>query len=430
MTPAIAMSRSSPRGDAATGRTDRLRPVRSVGVEEELLLVDAITMQPVPVAGPIMRNLPAGADVRIGPCLAFEAKQEQIEVVSPPQRTFGDVLETIRRGRSDADAAAQEVGARAVALATGTFDVTSHLVPAPRYRRMQEAFGITMHEQLTCGLHVHVSVDSDDEGVGILDRIRPWLPVLLALSTNSPFHHGTDTGFASFRYQAWNRWPSAGAYDLFGSASAYFESRTAMLHAGVPLDAGMIYFDARLSDHVPTVEIRIADVCLRAEESAALALLIRALVSTAADEWSHGVPPDPVSAALLRLASWRASKSGLAGVLLDPRTHAPVPAADAVRGLLHHVRQHFADGAEERFVTDVVAGIIARGTGAARQREALSRAGSLHDVVAAAVEETTHEVDATATRSSLPGDVRAGHGCDAGRSSEGAPHEHSDTGIR
>ncbi|MEV7610001.1 glutamate--cysteine ligase [Microbacterium sp. NPDC089320] len=426
------MSRSSPPRDAQTGLADPARPVRTVGVEEELLLVDADTMRPVPVAGAIMRN-PAsatGADGGMGPLLAFEVKQEQIEVVSPPRCTLGEVLATIRQGRRDADVAARQVGARAVALATGVVPLTSHLVAAPRYRRIQQEFGITMEEQLTCGLHVHVCVDSDDEGVGILDRIRPWLAVLLALSANSPFQHGVDTGFASYRYQAWSRWPSAGAYDVFGTAAAYLANRDAMLQTGVSLDAGMIYSDARLSDHAPTVETRISDVCLRAEESAALAVLIRALVCTAADEWAAGVPPDPVPAALLRLASWRASKSGLTGVLLDPRTHTPVPAADAVMTLLDHARGHFADEVEERFVADVIATLLAQGTGAARQREVLAGGGSYVDVIAAAVEETTRVVDATATRSSLPGDVRAGDGCDAGHPSEGAPHDHSDTGIR
>jgi carboxylate-amine ligase len=384
------MSPSSPQRDTPIRPGLPYRPVRTVGVEEELLLVDDHTMHPVPVADLILQNLQStgGVDRDYGPSLEFEIKQEQIEVVSPPHETLDELLGTIQEGRRIADAAARGVGARAVALAMSTLPFDSHVVQAPRYRRMQDHFGITTREQLTCGLHVHVSVDSDEEGVGVLDRIRPWLPVLLALSTNSPYLRGADTGFASYRYQAWNRWPSAGAYDVFGSAGVYLAQVDALLKTGVSLDLGMIYFDARLSHRAPTVETRIADVCLRPEESAAVAVVTRALICTAAAEWAAKVPADPVAASILRLASWRASKSGLAGTLLDPRTHTPVPAAVAVQALLNHVRTNFVDVAEELFVTDAVNLILAKGTGAARQREVLAGGGTCADVVAAAVDET------------------------------------------
>ena len=393
------MSPSSKRRDGSPRSGDPARPPRTVGIEEELLLVDARTLAPVPVAGRIVRA--AAADDRdplLFPALEFEAKQEQIEVVSPPLTTVEEIVATVRRGREAADAAARTVGARAVALATGTVAFESHLAPVPRYRRMQERFGITMTEQFTCGLHVHVAIRSADEGVAVLDRIRPWLPVLLAISANSPLLQGVDTGYASYRYQAWSRWPSAGAYEVFGSAGAYDGATEAMLNTGVSLDAGMIYSDARLSRHAPTVETRIMDVCLRAEESAALAVITRALVSTAAEQWRGGVPADPVPTALLRLASWRASRSGLDDVLLDPRTHVPVPAAAAVRALLDHVRGRFADEAEERFALDVVQQVLIGGTGAARQRGVLAAGGSREDLIAAAARETTAAPPATSER--------------------------------
>ena len=195
--------------------------------------------------------------------LEFEVKREQIEVVSPPLFTLDELAATIIEGRRAADRAARRVGARAVALATATVRCEPHAVPTPRYDRMRERFGLTLDEQLTCGFHVHVGIESVDEGVAVLDRIRPWLPVLLALSANSPFWQGEDTHFASYRYQAWGRWPTAGPYDRFGSAEGYAAAVEAILDTEVSLDAGMIYFDARLSAHAPTVEVRIADVCFR-----------------------------------------------------------------------------------------------------------------------------------------------------------------------
>ncbi|OSP00020.1 glutamate--cysteine ligase [Microbacterium sp. LEMMJ01] len=383
------MSPSSKRREGSRSSGGPARPPRTVGIEEELLLVDARTLIPVPVAGRIVRAAATADGDSVGPALEFEVKQEQIEVVSPPLTTVEEIVATVRRGRAAADTAARTVGARAVALATGTVPFESHLAPVLRYRRMQERFGLTMTEQLTCGLHVHVAVESAEEGVGVLDRIRPWLPVLLAISANSPLFQGIDTGFASYRYQAWSRWPSAGAYEVFGSAAAYDAAAEAMLRTGVSLDAGMIYSDARLSRHAPTVETRIMDVCLRAEESAALAVITRALVDSSADRWRAGEHADPVPAALLRLASWRASKSGLDDVLLHPRTLLPVPAAAAVHALLAHVRAHFVDDAEERFAVGVVQEVLAGGTGAARQRAVLAAGGSREDVIAAAARETT-----------------------------------------
>jgi carboxylate-amine ligase len=366
------------------------RPVRTVGVEEELLLVDAVTLHPTPAAGAIMQKLEIAGPMPGGTrsLLELEAKQEQIEVVSPPRETVEELFSTILEGRRQADSAARAVGARAVALGTGTLPCEPHLVSAPRYNRMQERFGLTMDEQLTCGFHVHVAVDSDDEGVGVLDRIRPWLPVLLALSANSPYWRGTDTGFASYRYQAWSRWPCVGSYDLVGSVAAYTARLESILDTEVSFDTGMLYFDARLSQHAPTVETRIADVCLRPAEAAVLAVLIRALVDTAASDWAAGVPADPVPTALLRLASWRASKSGVGDTLLDPRTSKPVPASSAVRALLEHVGGHFAGMEEQRLVRDGVEAILRNGSGAMRQRAVLAERGDCCEVVAAAAEET------------------------------------------
>src|SRR6476661_1467462 len=153
-----------------------------------------------------------------------------------------------------------------------------------------DRYELTARERLTCGCHVHVSVESDEEGVGVLDRIRVWLPSLLALSANSPFWNGQDSGYASYRSQAFARWPSWGPADRYGSAEAYHRLVRRMVLSSVILDPGMVYFDARLSQHYPTVEIRAADVCFTVEEAIVGAALCRGLVETAALEWAAGMP--------------------------------------------------------------------------------------------------------------------------------------------
>lgn len=354
-------------------------PPRRIGVEEELLLVDAITGCPVPVADEILAGRPAVGGAPHGVTLEHEVKHEQIEAVSPPVVTHDEVLACLVAGRALADDAARSRGARAAASASSVLACDPHPVEVDRYDRMRERFGATFDEQLTCGFHVHVEVRSPEEGIGVLDRIRPWLPVLLALSANSPFWQGRDTGYASYRYQAWGRWPSAGPYDVVGSPDAYARGVRELLDTDVPLDVGMVYFDARLSDHVPTVEIRIADVCLHPEDAAALAVLIRALVETAASEWSSRIPPDPVSTAVLRAASWRASRYGVDGMLVSPVSRALVSGNQAVQELVSHVSAAFTDSAEAECVTGQLNEILRRGTGAREQRQAAE--GGLREAI-------------------------------------------------
>jgi carboxylate-amine ligase len=318
----------------------------------------------------------------------LEVKQEQLEVVGPVCSTLQQLAEGIRQGRAMADTAARAVGARAVALATSPLACTSTLVPERRYLKMAARFHLTLREQLTCGFHVHVGVASGEEGVAVLDRIRRWLPILLALSANSPFWQGTNSGYASYRYQAWSRWPTAGPCETFGSLREYRRQVETLLASGVVLDEGMVYFDARLSRSHPTVEVRIADVCLEAAHAAVIAAVVRALVERSAQEWRAGAPAPRVSAAQLRLASWMASEAGVEGNLQHPLLYVPCPATEAVQALLKHIRPALVGSGDEEQVRLGLANILAFGTGSHRQREAMVNTQSLTAVVMDAVERT------------------------------------------
>ncbi|NKX54118.1 glutamate--cysteine ligase [Arthrobacter mobilis] len=360
---------------------------RTFGVEEEFLLVDERTARPVAVAESSLARTGAGGN-SAGCTLTLELKQEQLEAVSPVCSTLDELVAAVSGGRARADEAARAAGARAVALGTSVGRHATHTVPSPRYLDMAQRFGLTLKEQLTCGLHIHVGVASPEEGVAVLDRIRIWLPVLLALSANSPFWQGKDSGYESFRYQAWNRWPSAGPCEVFGSAAAYRAHIESMLAAGVLLDEGMVYFDARLSQNHPTVEVRIGDVCLEASDTAALAAVVRALVETAARQWRAGLPVPKASAAQLRLAGWQASRSGVEGQLVHPLLLTPCTAAEAVEALLKHIRPVLLDSGDEEQVRLGLARVLSRGTGSRRQREVMMATGSRKAVVLDAIEHT------------------------------------------
>ncbi|MDQ0674054.1 carboxylate-amine ligase [Pseudarthrobacter siccitolerans] len=367
------------------GRRDTEGALRTFGVEEELLLVDPGTGEAVPVAGALWDLYVRPMDSASGPVLTAEFQQEMIEVVTPPHATMAALEADIIRGRAIADRAAQDVGVRVAALATSPLPADPHPVQLRRFMAMTEEYGLTAREQLTCGCHIHVSVESAEEAVGVLDRIRIWLPVLIALSANSPFWHGKETGYASYRSQVWNRWPSAGPLEILGSPDAYHQLVHDMISTGVALDEGMIYFDARLSRHYPTVEVRIADVCLRPENTVLLAGIVRGLVETAAREWRDGIEPVAVPAALLRLAGWKASRWGLRGELLDPLTSRPSSALAVVNTLLNHIRPALEDSGDLDRVEALIDDLLAAGTGAVRQLEVLHRTGELQDVVADAI---------------------------------------------
>lgn len=329
--------------------------MRTVGVEEEFLLVDE-------AGAPV--GLAQGA---AGGGVQLELKEEMLETGTDPCLTLVELDADVRKQRQVAASAAEAAGARLAALATSPLPATSSVTAAFRYRRIAAEYGLTAREQLTCGCHVHVQVADDEEGVAVLDRIGPWLPILLAMSSNSPFWNGVDSGYASYRSQVWQRWPTAGPTGTFGSAVAYHQVVDALVAIGSALDRAMVYFDARLSERYPTLEIRVADVCLRAEDTVLLGALARALVETAAREAADGVPVPDVRPEVLRGAGWRAGRAGLRGPLVHPERFTQVPAAEAVGALIDHVRPVLAEAGEEATVAAAWQRLLARGSGAEEQ---------------------------------------------------------------
>lgn len=357
--------------------------MRTVGVEEELLLVSAATGRPVSVAGDVLRRVQkAGRDKRGGGALDHEFKQQQVETASAPQRSMSDLHQDVTSWRSTAIDAARGVDALVIASGTSPIRADSVLMPDARYAQIADLVAQTARDQLACACHVHVAVESDEEGIGVLDRIRDWLHILVAISANSPFWQGADSGYASYRSEVIRRWPTAVIPEVFGSVDAYRSLVSAMKDTRVMLDDGMVYFDARLSHHYPTVEIRVADVCPDVHDTVLIAALCRGLVDSAARDWSAGVPPLSTTASVLRLAGWQAARFGLSGDLLDPHTMKPAPAAAVVSALIEHVRAALAANGDEDFVEEQVGSVLERGNGADRQRAVLKRTGQLTEVVA------------------------------------------------
>jgi glutamate---cysteine ligase / carboxylate-amine ligase len=362
--------------------------VRKIGVEEELILVDPATGELTGVSQRAVRAHEADSDqVTVGVRADGDESQveeelflQQIEVSTSPVESVTDLMREIRRGRKAVATAAEAAGAAAVAVPTPVLvDPQEDVTPKPRYQRIYDEFGEISRQSLACAMHVHVDVSSEDEAVAVIDRIRPWLPVLTAVSANSPYWRGRDTGYASWRTQTWTRWPSNGARESFGDVETYRWTTQKMIDWGAAFDPAMVYFDVRLSEKYPTVEVRVADVCTEVEDAALVAALARALVATAADE-DHG-DGSPWRGDLLRVAAWRASRYGLSGQLVHPETFELAPARHVVDALAEHVGESLDQAGDREFVADTFEQVLSRGTGAGRQRAIFEATGELRAVV-------------------------------------------------
>jgi carboxylate-amine ligase len=364
--------------------------VRTVGVEEELLLVDPTTWRVTAVAQQVLGLEPEAershGDGQDGePDIEAELHQHQLEVATAPVTDLGDLRHALVERRRAAQQAAERAGVLAVATPTPLLpNPSGRLTPRPRYRRIGQEFGEITAEAFVCGMHVHVSVADDEEAVAVVDRTQPWLPVLLALSANSPYWNGSDSGYASWRSHVWARWPTGGAHEAFGSVEEYRRVSETLQEWGAALDEGMLYYDVRLARDLPTVEVRVADVCTEVDEAVLLTALARALVMTVADEHRSGspAPEGPWRADLLRAAHWRASRDGVAGELVHPVNRRTAPAAEVAAALVGRVSDALDETGDRALVDALLPRLLADRGGAGRQRAVAGGDDDLGPVVA------------------------------------------------
>ncbi|WP_411104082.1 glutamate--cysteine ligase [Streptomyces sp. cmx-4-9] len=347
----------------------------TVGVEEEYLLVDPVTGLPVPLVEDVRRTAGLGPIAERDE-VQDELLQAQIEVATPVCSSLEEVGGHLLRLRHAVAAAAEASGCRIAATGAAPLRGTDPVpvTPTARYLRMEGEAKQLVDEHLISGMHVHVAVPDRETGVAVLNRIRPWLPTLLAMSANSPLWDGLDTGFASWRTIVFSRWPVSGPPPHFTGAVDYEERLDALVASEVIADRGQVYWQARLSDRYPTVEVRCMDVQLRADDAVMLAGIVRALVTTAITEEKAGVPQVPCAPELVQASTWHAARYGLNGTLVDPGGLAR-SSGDVLCALLHHLTPALEDSGDLRQVSGLVHRLLQEGTPADRQRRALAEDG-------------------------------------------------------
>jgi YbdK family carboxylate-amine ligase len=354
------------------------------GVEEEFHLVDPatyrLTRSPA-LAQAVMRQ-------ESGPHLHAEITTTQVESATGVCTSLSQVRAELVTTRAEAAGAAARAGVRILAASTHPFDSWQQqdITPAPRYQAMVERWAGLAQQQDICGCHVHVGVPDLGTAVAVMDRARPYLPVLLAMTGSSPFHDGVDTGHHSYRTMWWSRWPTTGPPEYFGSAERFHEVVAGMVTSGVIADSSHLYWDVRPSSHLPTLEFRLADVCTEVDDVVLHAALVRSLVRVLADRTDPCPRPRPE---LLRAARWRAARHGLDDRLFDPVRGDLVPARVAVRRLLTELREDLRDHDEWDVVVEMVERLFERGTSSSRQRRTWLRTGDWREVAARIVREGT-----------------------------------------
>lgn len=335
------------------------------GVEEEFLLLDpggAVA----PVADDVVRL--AGPDSGLVP----EYRPYQVETNTAVCTRLDELRGELVRLRRLAASSAERAGA--LLAASGAPPLPGGAMYAitggDRYRELARRYPDATTTVGTCACHVHVGVPDRDLAAEVLGRLRPWLPALLALSVNSPFTAGADSGWSSTRYRAQLRWPTFRPPGAWRNASGYDLAVNEMIASGAALDPAGVSFLARLSARYPTIEVRIADACLDVEDAVLLAGVVRALVSSLLEDSMLRLRPVSVAQPRLDARLVAAARHGIGPSNLVSRLLAKITPALTASGDLDEIR-----GLLTRLHRD--------GTGAQRQRAWWARSAGPRAFVAA-----------------------------------------------
>ncbi|MEP6940541.1 MAG: carboxylate-amine ligase [Rudaea sp.] len=285
------------------------------GIEEEFFLIDRRTRHAAPR---VPKLFVKACQSRLGDSVAFELQQTQIEIVSPVFSDSAVALAEMTRLRAGVAEVAGAMGLGIIAAGThplAQWRRQQH-TDKPRYARLIRDFQMIGRRDVVCGMHVHVAVPYGDR-VEVMNRMMPWLPLILALSTSAPFWSLKRTGLMSYRQSAIDEWPRAGIPDFFEDEADYNAFVAILVRAHAMQDASELWWAIRPSPSYPTLELRIADSCTRVEDSIAIALLYRCLVSTHLRSPNLGARRSTATRRLIDENRWRAQRHGLAAEFID-----------------------------------------------------------------------------------------------------------------
>jgi carboxylate-amine ligase len=353
----------------------------TVGIEEEFALLDAGDLGLTARFDELRDG--AADDPVLSPSIAGELISSEIEIRSGRGEDLAAAIAAQRERRRRLFALAD---GRGVALgATGTHPWSDyreqHIIQTDHYRRVEDGLKYVAWRNNTFSMHVHVGIQGADRAVLVCDRLRPVLPLLLAISANSPFLDGRDSGLHSARTQTFTKsFPRCGVPDAFGSWDAFAQYIEFLVRTRSIVEYTQVWWSVRPHFSFGTVEVRICDAQATAAESEGLAALILACVAQAARDLDAGVPHQDLPGRLIEENVWRAIRYGLDGELLDLSRGEPYPASETVERLLSWCAPACAELGIEVALPDR--------NGAQRQRAMIDAGLGINEIYAAVVAET------------------------------------------
>src|SRR5918997_132170 len=349
-------------------------PPYTVGVEEEFQLVDPASRALVPAVDDVIS---AGDGTNL---VTSELSRSCVEMVSPIFGTVAGLAGELPALRREVGALARAGGAEIVAAGTHPFSEPTEqpLAGGAHNRRLEHEMGWVARTQAIYGLHIHVAVPDGEAAIGAVNELARRVPLLIALSANSPFWRGSDTRLASTRSKIFEMFPRSGLPPAFRDWEDFVAHVEALGVSGSIPDASWCWWDARPHLRFGTVELRAPDVQTDASRTAAIVALVQCLVAGAEGRAAEGrVVEDPV---FVSENKWRAVRHGMDATFYDFAAGESVGARPLARGLVEELRPISQDlGCEAEL--EGVLGIVERGNGARLQRAAFEKSGSLEDLV-------------------------------------------------
>jgi len=309
------------------------------GIEEEFFLIDADTRavtntRPEAFFAEIKREL--------GGQVAGEMLQAQIEVATLPHTDTASALTELKFLRETLAGIARKHGLGILAAGTHPTAIWGESVPSPgqRYDAVMHDLQITGHRNMLCGLHVHVELPPGEDRVDIMCRMLPYLPLLLALSTSSPFWQSCRTGMMGYRLAAYDELPRTGVPELFRRREDFDAYIDALTAANIIADSSYVWWAIRPSLQHPTLELRAPDACTFVDDSIAISALYRALARQLCRNPLHNFNMTPVTRALVVENKWRAQRYGIHGTFADEKGDGAVRVAEMLESVLEDVMPH------------------------------------------------------------------------------------------
>jgi len=338
-------------------------PAYTLGIEEELMILDRSTLALSNSIESILEAYEGEGDVKP------ELMESVLEIAVGPCRDTREAGEALRALRH---AVGEAADTRGLTIGSAGTHPTARwedqrISARERYRDLVEALRFVARQELIFGLHVHVGMDDPDKAIHVANGMRVHVPILLALSANSPFWRGDATGLASTRQPVFRQFPRVGIPPFYDGWDDYEKQIGFMVDAGVMEDYTWLWYDVRPHPNLGTVEIRAMDAQTRVEHTLGLAALIQAMCKELAEHYESGRPLGQFPYEMLDENKWLAARHGLDGELVDLPRSDRVPAKELANRLYDRLREHAQDLRGEAEL-EGVRDLIERGNGAHRQR--------------------------------------------------------------